>query len=130
MLGICVQKVSYFIEKSRDLHTSPESWEEVATPGLNDFGADSLYEDQAGEIARRDLAAFIAALSPREQAELMALMSIGRGTHTPGDLAVAIRAAATAGAPSPCEALLATPLAADFIEMGLERLGLSLEHMQ
>jgi hypothetical protein len=126
MLGISVENVSYFIEKARNLHSPPESWDEVSSPGLRDSGAQSLYEDQAIEIARQDLEAFIAGLPPCELAELMALMDIGRGKLAPDGITRAISTAEDGNAPhAACQVLMATPLAADFVEMGLERLGLS-----
>ena len=74
--------------------------------------------------AEPELRAFIDRLSEDEQAELVAVMWIGREVFEPEDLAEAI-ATARAEATTPCaDYLIGTPHLSDHLETGLEALGI------
>lgn len=75
--------------------------------------------------AEPELRAFIDRLSEDEQAELVAVMWIGREVFEPEDLAEAI-ATARAEATTPCaDYLIGTPHLSDHLETGLEALGIN-----
>lgn len=75
--------------------------------------------------AEGELRAFIERLSEDEQAELVAIMWIGRESFDADDLAEAI-ATARAEASVPCaDYLLGTPHMSDHLENGLDALGIS-----
>lgn len=75
--------------------------------------------------AEGELRAFIDRMSEDEQAELVAIMWIGRESFFKEDLAEAI-ATARAEASTPCsDYLLGTPHLADHLENGLDALGIS-----
>ncbi|MBK0327479.1 DUF3775 domain-containing protein [Rhodobacteraceae bacterium F11138] len=75
--------------------------------------------------AEGELRAFIERLSEDEQAELVAIMWIGRESFDVDDLAEAI-ATAKAEATVPCaDYILGTPHMTDHLENGLDALGIS-----
>ncbi|MBZ8117967.1 DUF3775 domain-containing protein [Roseovarius sp. LXJ103] len=78
--------------------------------------------------AEGELRGFIDRLSEDEQASLVALMWIGRGSFEPEDLADAVQTARSE-ATTPCaDYLLGSPHVSDHLENGLEALGLSAQH--
>ena len=80
--------------------------------------------------AEGELRAFIDRMSEDEQAELVAIMWIGRESFFAEDLAEAI-ATARAEASTPCaDYLIGTPHLADHLENGLDALGVSAEDVE
>ncbi len=80
--------------------------------------------------AEGELRAFIDRLNEDEQAELVAVMWIGRESFFAEDLAEAI-ATAKSEATTPCaDYLLGTPHLSDHLENGLEALGISVEDVE
>ena len=75
--------------------------------------------------AEGELRDFIGAMSEDEQAELVAVMWIGRGSFDAADYAEAV-GTARAEATTPCaDYLIGTPHLAEHLETGLEALGYS-----
>ena len=75
--------------------------------------------------AEPELRGLIERMSEQEQAELVAIMWIGRGSFEPEDFAEAV-ATATAEATVPCaDYLLGSPHMSDHLENGLDALGIS-----
>ena len=75
--------------------------------------------------AEPELRAFIDRMSEDEQAELVAIMWIGRESFEPEELAEAI-ATAKQEASTPCaDYLIGTPHLSDHLENGLDALGIS-----
>jgi len=75
--------------------------------------------------AEGELRAFIDRLSEEEQASLVAVMWIGRGSFEPEEIEEAKRTA-FAEASTPCaDYLIGTPHLSDHLENGLDALGLS-----
>lgn len=86
--------------------------------------------DVPGSGQGRELRAFIAALNEEEQAALTAVMWIGRETFDASELDEAIETArAEATAPTE-DYLLGIPMLADYLEDGLNALGISLEEAE
>lgn len=80
---------------------------------------------RALDRAEGELRAFIDRLSEEEQASLVAVMWIGRGSFEPEELEEA-KATAFEEATTPCaDYLIGTPHLSDHLENGLEALGLS-----
>jgi len=83
--------------------------------------------DVPGSGQARELRAFIAALNEDEQAALTAVMWIGRETYEPEEFDEAFNTAkAEATAPTE-DYLLGIPMLADYLEDGLNALGISFE---
>ncbi|WP_339108710.1 DUF3775 domain-containing protein [Thioclava sp. GXIMD4216] len=83
--------------------------------------------DIPGSGKARELKSFIAALNEDEQAELTAIMWIGRDTYEPEDLDEAIEMAKTEATVPTEDYLLDNPLLADHLEMGADALGIDLD---
>ncbi|MEO9781080.1 MAG: DUF3775 domain-containing protein [Sedimentitalea sp.] len=75
--------------------------------------------------AEGELRAFIERLSEDEQAELVAIMWIGRDSFDVGNLAEAIATAKTEASVPCADYLLGTPHMSDHLENGLDALGIS-----
>lgn len=106
MLELSADKIAFVIIRARDY----------------DHGTDGRGGRNAFEL--RD---FIADLTEDEQAQLTAVMWIGRGTFDAGDLAEAV-ATARAEKTTPTEDyLMGEPQLADHLEAGMDALGLSPE---
>ncbi|GAB5435966.1 DUF3775 domain-containing protein [Falsiruegeria mediterranea] len=80
--------------------------------------------------AEGELRAFVDRMSEDEQAELVAIMWVGRESFFAEDLAEAI-ATARSEASTPCaDYLIGTPHLADHLENGLDALGVSAEDVE
>ncbi|MBI1416944.1 MAG: DUF3775 domain-containing protein [Limimaricola sp.] len=87
--------------------------------------------DKVGEIiilaredrGEREFDAFIEALNEEEQASLVALFWIGRGTFEADELAEAVRTARNEATTATASYLKQSPHLADHLEAGLEALG-------
>lgn len=73
--------------------------------------------------AERELRGFIDALNEDEQAELVAIMWIGRGSFEPEDFAEALATARNEATTPTADYLIGTPHLSDHLEAGLESLG-------
>jgi len=123
MLDIAPEKVAHIIVRAREMDAKVDAWDQ---PG-DDRDSDSILETRRGDATGAELKAFIADLNVDEQASLVALMWIGRGTYEPDELEDA-KAIAMAERVNPTEDYLAgIPMLADFLEDGLDRLGISVE---
>lgn len=82
------------------------------------------------ERAEGELRAFVDRMSEDEQAELVAIMWVGRESFFAEDLAEAIATAKTE-ASTPCaDYLIGTPHLSDHLENGLDALGISAEDVE
>ena len=127
MLEISADKVAHVIVRSREVDVKTDAWDEDADPdpAAEDADGETILEDLPGDATRQELREFLAALNEDEQASLIALAWIGRGTYAPGELGEAISTAkAEPGANAP-EYLFSLPLLPDYLEDALEQLGIS-----
>ena len=84
-----------------------------------------IFQAREKRMAAAELRAFIAGLNIEEQIALVALTWIGRETYEPEEWAEAV-AVATQEATAPTEDyLMNMPLFADYLENGLELIGIS-----
>lgn len=120
MLEISPRKVAHIILRSRELGAKVARWD---APG-DSVDSDSILEQRGSDETQRELASFIRNLNSDEKAALVATMWIGRDTFDAEDLAEAV-ATAKAEATTPTEQyLLGVPLLSDYLEAGLEKLGI------
>lgn len=75
--------------------------------------------------AEGEFRAFVDRLSMDEQAELVALMWIGRGSYEPEDLDEAIQMATAEATVPTADYLIGTPHLSDHLETGLEAIDVS-----
>jgi hypothetical protein len=123
-LEISPTKIGYVIVKARECAAKVAAWDDGAT---SDHDADSILESFSDDATRGELRAFIRDLNEDEQASLVALAWIGRGSFGPEELDEALDTARTERNNRTEEYLLGMPLLADYLEEGLDRLGYSVE---
>ncbi|GAA6194596.1 DUF3775 domain-containing protein [Pseudophaeobacter sp.] len=80
--------------------------------------------------AEGELRAFIDRLGMDEQAELTAIMWVGRGSFEPEELAEAIATAKSEASTPTADYLIGTPHLADNIEAGLDALGVDVQDVE
>jgi hypothetical protein len=123
-LDISPTKVGFVIIKAREFDAKVAAWDDSET---SDRDAESILEDFADDSTRIELKTFIADLNEDEQASLVALAWIGRGSYGPEELDEAL-ATARAERVNPTEDyLMGIPMLADYLSEGLDRLGYSVE---
>jgi len=123
-LEISPTKVGYVIIKAREVAVKVAAWDDGAT---TDHDADSILEEFSDDATRAELKGFIAELNEDEQASLVALAWIGRGSFGPEELDEALDTARSERTNRTEEYLLGMPMLADYLEEGLDRLGYSIE---
>jgi len=91
---------------------------------------DSVLEARAGDTAETELRAMIDGLNEDEQAEIVAIMWIGRDTFTADDLDEAVQTAKDEHPGPTADYLLGAPLLADYLEDGLSALGYNVSDLE
>lgn len=129
-LEIAPEKVAHVIIKAREYDVKVGAWND--TPGEGDAEEDpnAILEDFANDPTRAELSGFIDALNDDEQAHLVALAWIGRGTFEADELQEAVDTAVAEKVNSTAAYLLGLPLLADYLEEGLEKLGYSVQDIE
>jgi hypothetical protein len=127
MLEIAPEKVAYIVIKAREYDSKVGSWDDSAAAGDAEDDPASILEDFANDPTRAELVSFIDTLNEDEQAHLVALAWIGRGTFAPEDLEEAVETARSERVNKTSAYLIGMPLLADYLEEGLEKLGISIE---
>jgi hypothetical protein len=129
MLEIAPEKVAHVIIKAReyDAKVAPVNPEDGS--GSEGEAMDTL-ESLPGDTTRPELVAFINALNEDEQANLVALTWVGRGTFEPDEFNEAVEIARQEHVNSTASYLLGIPLLANYLEDGLEKLGYSVEEIE
>ncbi|HEX9770543.1 MAG TPA: DUF3775 domain-containing protein [Kiloniellales bacterium] len=130
MLEISPEKVAHVIVKAREFDAKVGLWDEPSSAVNLDDDGDAILEDRASDATRSEVAEFIAALNEDEQASLVALVWVGRGTYSADELEEAIETARAERTNPTEDYLLGIPLLADFLEEGLEKLGYSIEDIE
>jgi hypothetical protein len=123
MLNISPESVSYIIVKAReyDAQVSPIGLERGSN--ASDDREIAILEDTPDNPTGRELRAALAPLNVDQQADLLALMWVGRGTYD--DFNEARREAVAADPARFVSYLMQTPLLGDYLDEGLSRLGYS-----
>jgi Protein of unknown function (DUF3775) len=123
-LDISAEKVAWVILRAREFESKVASFDE-GDQETSDEQFGSILENRASDPTMRELVNFIRGLNEDEQANLVAIAWIGRGTYGPEDWDEAL-ATARAEANTPTwRYLLGMPLLADYLEDGLDALGIS-----
>jgi hypothetical protein len=122
MPTINTDKVCYVVVKARELESEDEGMDADASNATDDKFVSVLTED-AYDTVRGELAAFIDAMDDDEQAELVALVWIGRGDYSAEDWDEALREARARRQGPTSAYLLGSPLLASYLESGLGEFG-------
>ena len=123
-LDISPTKVGFVIVRARELAAKVAAWDDGAT---SDHDAESILESFSDDATLDELKSFIRDLNEDEQASLVALAWIGRGSFGPEELDEAIATARSERNNRTDDYLLGMPLLPDYLEEGLDRLGYSVE---
>ncbi len=123
-LEISPTKVGFVIVKSREIAAKVAAWDDGAT---SDHDAESILESFSDDATQDELKGFIRDLNEDEQASLVALAWIGRGSFGPEELEEALATARAERTNRTDEYLLGMPLLPDYLEEALDRLGYSVE---
>ena len=127
MLEISPEKVAHVIVKSREFDAKVARWDEPREGAIEESDSDSILESRYSDATRSEVSEFISGLNEDEQAHLVALAWVGRGTFTADDFPEAVETAKAEKTVPTERYLLGIPLLADFLEEGLESLGISVE---
>lgn len=125
MLEISAGKVAYVAILAREIDVKVAPWDAEGDDTDSDGGA--ILEAHADDPAIQQFTEFVDGLNEDEQASLVAVMWIGRDTFTADDLEEAIETAKQEAINSTSEYLMGVPLLADYLEAGLEALGIDPE---
>jgi len=129
-LTISSESVCFIIVKARefdaqDVVTDPDSGSNAA-----DDGAASVLEAHSDDLTQKELVAFITALSEEEQADLVALLWLGRGDGTMEDWDDLRGEAQRQHNSRTAAYLLGEPLLSDHLEEGLSQFGFTCEDFE
>jgi hypothetical protein len=129
-IDIAPEKVAHVIIKAREYDAKVGAWNDNLDEGDAGEDPNSILEGFANDPTRGEIAGFIEALNDDEQANLVALAWIGRGTFEKEEFAEAVETARTEKTNLTSAYLLGLPLLADYLEEGLERLGFSVDDIE
>lgn len=129
MLEIAPEKVAHIIIKAREYDAKVEPVMPNEGSG-SDGEPDDVLEALPGDTTRPELVGFINSLNEDEQAHLVALTWVGRGTFEPEEFDDAVETARQEKINSTSTYLLGIPLLADYLEDGLEKLGFPVEDIE
>ena len=129
-LTISSESVCFIIVKARefdaqDVVTDPDSGSNAADDGMA-----SVLEAHSDDLTQKELVAFITALSEEEQADLVALLWLGRGDGTMEDWDDLRDEAQRQHNNRTAAYLLGEPLLSDHLEEGLSQFGFSCEEFE
>ncbi len=125
MLEISPSKVAYLAILAREIDVKVAPWDTESDDQDSDGGA--VLEAHANDPVVQEFTEFIDGLNEDEQASLVAVMWIGRDTFTADDLEEAMDTARSEAVNKTSEYLLGEPLLSDYLEAGLEALGIDPE---
>jgi hypothetical protein len=123
-LEISPAKVGFVIVKSREIAAKVAAWDDSTS---SDHDAESILESFSDDATQDELTGFIRDLNEDEQASLVALAWIGRGSFGPEELDEAVATARAERTNRTEQYLLGMPLLPDYLEEALDRLGYSVE---
>ncbi len=126
MPTINTDKVCFIVVKARELESEDEGVQADASNATDD-GFVSVLTEEAFSTVRNEVASFIDAMDVDEQAELVALMWVGRGEFSAEEWKEAVAQARARHEGSTSAYLLGVPLLASFLEGGLAEFGESCE---
>ena len=130
-MDVVLETVCYVINRARAVMADLDPLDdEPGHHAADDVVRDDLPEEDEGAVDNAeldDLKAFIDSLNDDEQADLVALTWVGRGTYTAEDWDEAVEIAHEEHPKRVARYLLSQPLLADELEEGLSEMGLSCE---
>ena len=128
MLTIRLEKLAYIVQKAReyDAEVPSESDAEEGSDQADDDERQILLDTPDNPTAE-ELRDALDGLNIDEREELLALLWLGRGDYDAQSWGEALRQARETRTSTETDYLLGTPLLGDYLQEGIEALGLSLE---
>ncbi|MBK5935744.1 MAG: DUF3775 domain-containing protein [Halorhodospira halophila] len=123
MFEVSLDTVCFIIRKCREFQAKEAVVIPDSPDGPEDDWALQVLADHADDLSVQELRATFEDMEPAEQAEVVALMWIGRGDFDASEWTEARSEAKSAWNPRTADYILATPLAADYLEEGLDAFG-------
>lgn len=120
-LDISPEKVAWIIVRAREYEAKVLPFN--ADPETSAEEHSGILEERHANPTIRELVGYIRALNADEQANLVALLWIGRGTYEPEQWQEALTQARTERETSTERYLLRSPLLAEHLEAGLDAMG-------
>lgn len=127
LLNVNPETVCFIIARAREFQAKDEVVIPDEPADANGDWALDILEDHRDDMTLQEVQSAVADLEPDQQYELVALMWVGRGDYDVDDWQGAVLAATEAWTERTADYLMTTPLAADYLEEGLELLGYSCE---
>jgi len=127
MLSISLSTIGWIILKAREL--------EVDDGGIPDANSDvenplSMQEDRVDDSSLGELTSWISDLNVQQQAELVALFWLGRDDGDASDYPDLLAQAQGQQGSGTARYLLRSPLLSDYLEEGLEKLGVDTSELE
>ena len=129
-LTISSESVCFIIVKAREFDVQDVVTDPDSGSNASDDGVASVLEAHSDDLTQKELVAFINALSDEEQADLVALLWLGRGDGTLEDWDDLRDEAQRQHNNRTAAYLLGEPLLSDHLEEGLSQFGLSCEDFE
>ena len=127
MLDINPEIVCFLIDKAHEFHAKEEVVINEDPLNPSDDWAMQVLADHADDPTYQEIKSIIDDLDADQQANLVALMWVGRGTFSAAEWEDALQEARDRWTPHTADYLIATPLVADYLSEGLYQLGYSCE---
>ncbi|MGR3291735.1 MAG: DUF3775 domain-containing protein [Paracoccaceae bacterium] len=121
MLNISPRKVAHIIVRAREVNVKVARWD---SPG-DVADSDTILESRSSDATENELRSFIRNLNDDEKANLVAVMWIGRDTFMVEEFDEAKQTAREEATTPTEDYLLGVPLLSDYLQEGLEKLGIS-----
>jgi hypothetical protein len=129
MLDLNPETVYFIIDKAREFQIGDEVNMPEEIVDVQDWNRDT-FAPYLGDPAFVELKSTIEDLEPDQQISLVALMWVGRGDYSPDEWDKVLATAGENWNERTAEYLIGTPLLADFLEEGLDSLGIGEEEAE
>lgn len=130
VLTISTDQACFVLVKLRELAAKVEVDDPQSGSNPTDDRQIDILEDLKGDATLEELLGATESLNKDEQVDLLGLVWLGRGDFDGEDWGEALVAAREAHNEQFVQYLVGTPLAADYLEEGLNRLGFSCEDIE
>lgn len=130
MLTISSESVCFIIVKSREFDAQDVVTDPDSVSNATDHKMAEVLEAHSDDLTQKELVAFVNALNDEEQADLVALLWLGRGDGTLDDWYDLRDEAQRQHNKRTAAYLLSEPLLSDHLEEGLSQFGLTCEDFE
>jgi hypothetical protein len=127
MLKTPLDQLAYLIEKAREFDAETAPVDSASGSNPSDDKDVGILEATGDNPTEEELAGALNGLDDEQRIEVLALMWLGRGDFDRDEWREALDQAREVHNENETSYLMGTPLLADYLEIGLDRLGYSLE---